>query len=197
MINVVVEGRSDEQVARAVVHAAGHEVAKIVVKNGKRRLDRLLANYNRAATHAPWVILRDSDAQCPASLRATLMAGIDNVSPLFHLRIAHPMSEGWLLADNQGFADFFHVKASQIPADPESLQNAKQTVLNLCSKSRSRSLRRDMVVSGDKVGPLYTVRIGEFAAKRWNVDSASTRSPSLRRAIERISSIPQSNHGGP
>jgi hypothetical protein len=195
MISVVVEGRSDEELARAVIRASGHEVAKIVVKGGKTRLDPLLSKYNRAAIHAPWVVLRDSDTQCPATLRASLLAGIDTVAPLFHLRIVHPMSEGWLLADSRGFADFFQVRPSQIPKEPEALQNAKQTVLMLCAGSRSRSLRQDMVALGQKTGPLYTARINEFAATSWDVESAASRCPSLRRAVERISSIPQFDRG--
>ena len=196
MINVVVEGRSDEEVARAVVHACGHEVAKIVVKGGKTRLDPLLPKYNRASFHAPWVVLRDSDTECPKTLRARLTAGIETLSPSFHLRIAHPMSEAWLLADRKGFASFFQVEESQIPKHPESLQNAKQTVLALCAGSRSRLLRREMVAPGVKLGPLYTTRVNEFASKGWDVESAAAGSESLRRAIDRISRIAGGSYGG-
>jgi hypothetical protein len=189
MINVVVEGRSDEEVARRLIQASGHEVAKVVVKGGKTRLDPLLAKYNRAAAHAPWVVLRDSDAECPKTLYARLTAGIGSLSSSFLLRIAHPMTEGWLLADSKGFADFFKIRESQIPRYPESLTNAKHVVLALCASSRSRALRREMVVQGSKIGPLYTVRVNEFASTSWSIETAASRSDSLRRAIDRIGSI--------
>ena len=168
---VVVEGASDEQVARAVVHAAKREVAKIVVKGGKTQLDPLLPRYNRAALHSPWVVFRDSDTQCPVTLRSRLTAGIDTLSPSFLLRIVHPMSEAWLLADRKGFAGFFQIKESQVPDEPERLQNAKLSVLTLCARSRSRVLSREIVAPGTRTGPLYTALIGEFAAgggtSRW------------------------------
>jgi hypothetical protein len=189
MINVVVEGRSDEEVARKLIQASGHTVAKVVVKGGKTRLDPLLAKYNRAATHAPWVVLRDSDAECPKKLHARLTTGIGPLSASFLLRIAHPMTEGWLLADSKGFADYFQIKESQVPRDPEGLTNAKQAVLALCANSRSRALRQEIVAQGSKIGPLYPLRINEFAASCWSIETAASRSDSLQRAIDRISNI--------
>jgi hypothetical protein len=164
MINVVVEGTSDEGVARRLIQASGHTVAKIVVKGGKTRLDPLLANYNRAATHAPWVVLRDSDAECPKKLHARPTSGIGPLSASFLLRIVHPMTEGWLLADSKGFADYFQIKESRVTREPEGLTNAKQAILALCANSRSRALRQEIVTQDSKVGPLYAVRINEFAA---------------------------------
>jgi hypothetical protein len=189
MINVAVEGKSDEEVARRLIQASGHSVAKVLVKEGKTRLDPLLAKYNRAAAHAPWVVLRDSDAECPKKFHARLTAGIGPLSTSFLLRIVHPMTEGWLLADSKGFADYFQIKESRVTREPEGLTNAKQTVLALCANSRSRALRQEIVAQGSKVGPLYALRINEFAATSWSIENAALRSDSLRRAIDRISNI--------
>ncbi|WP_152642120.1 hypothetical protein [Microbacterium azadirachtae] len=190
MINIAVEGESDREVAKAVVRAAGHVVNKIVVAGGKTRLDPRIPNYNRAATQQPWVVFRDSDAQCPVSLRASLTAGITKWHPNFSLRIAHSMSEAWLLADPAAFSEFFSVPQNRIPSDPESLLHAKRTVLDLCVRSRSRAVQRDMTAPGNATGPLYVARINEFASSTWRPIVASDLSNSLRRTIDRIRELP-------
>ncbi len=190
MINVAVEGESDRELARAVVNEAGREVAQIVVKGGKTRLDPLLANYNRASRHTPWVVFRDSDTHCPVELHTRLTAALGKLSPSFLLRIVHPMSEGWLLADRAGFAGHFGVRKTQVPSDSAILQNAKQTVLTLCASSRFRTVREEMVLPDGRTGPLYTMWINEFASTAWNIAEASSQNGSLRRAIERIRQLP-------
>lgn len=190
MINVVVEGESDRGMAEALVRAAGREVGKIVVKGGKSRLDPLVPNYNRAAGRASWLVMRDSDTECPVTLHARLTAKIDAMSPNFLLRVVHPMTEGWLLADPAGFAEYFSVRVSGIPRDPDSLMHPKQTVLGLCAKSLSSGMRKDMVAPGGRPGPLYVLRINEFASTHWNVIAASEVSDSLRRAVDRIRQLP-------
>jgi hypothetical protein len=186
MINVVVEGESDRGVASAVAHAAGQQIDKLIVKGGKTRIDPLIAKYNQAALRSPWVIFRDSDSNCPVRLYKELTATIGKVSPSFLLRIVHPMSEGWLLADPEGFAEYFNVRVADVPREPELLAHPKRTVLQLCSKSRSRSINRDMVAPGERTGPRYVLHINEFATTRWDVANAIINSDSLSRAVERI-----------
>ncbi|MGV9975405.1 hypothetical protein [Nocardia beijingensis] len=188
MINVVVEGESDRGVASAVARAAGKEIGKLIVKDGKTRIDPLIPKYNQAALRSPWVVFRDSDAKCPVKLYSELTAAI-SVSPSFLLRIVHPMSEGWLLADPEGFSEYFGVRISDVPRAPELLAHPKKTVLQLCSRSRSRSVSRDMVAPGERTGPRYTVRINDFAMTRWDVSNAVANSDSLKRAVERIRSL--------
>lgn len=190
MINVAVEGESDREVARSVVSRAGHRVNQIRVAGGKTRLDPLIPKYNIASAQYPWVVFRDSDSQCPVELRSRLTVSISSWHPQFVLRIAHSMSEAWLLADRVGFSEFFKVPINRIPRDPEELPNAKQSVLGLCSQSRSTVVRREVTASGTRTGPLYVVRINEFASTRWNVAEAEAVSQSLRRAVDRIGRLP-------
>ncbi|WP_157126124.1 hypothetical protein [Nocardia mikamii] len=191
MINVVVEGESDKGVVSSVVRAAGHEIGKVIVRGGKAKIDPLIGKYNQAAARLPWVIFRDSDTHCPVELYKQLTDSVAPLSPLFLLRVVHPMSEGWLLADREGFAEYFNVRVAEVPRNPESLVHPKRTVLQLCSKSRSRSITRDMVALGERAGPRYVVRVNEFAASKWNVENAASNSESLRRALERIRSLPK------
>lgn len=183
MINVAVEGESDRAAATAVVEAAGHSVAKLFIARGKNKLDPKIPNYYAAAKRTPWVVFRDSDDQCPVLLRRTLLARITVPNPKFELRIAHTMTEAWLLADQTGFARFFRISRDRMPREPEASAHAKQTLLNLCLKSSLRSIREDVVTSDGMTGPLYVARINEFASTQWDVESAATNSPSLARAL--------------
>lgn len=189
MINIVVEGESDREVGKAVAARAGHQVRLIRVAGGKTKLDPLIPKYNLAAVQHPWVVFRDSDSECPAKLREKLARGIRTWNPQFSLRIAHSMSEAWLLADRDGFADYFGVRPSRVPADPEALANAKQTLLALAGRSRSRAIRRDVLAPSGHAGPLYVLRVNEFAATTWSVARAEGSSDSLRRAVAGIREI--------
>lgn len=189
-LNLVVEGESDREAAKAIVRAAGRTVAKVVVAHGKSRLDPRIPKYNQAARRSPWIVFRDSDGRCPAQLRDELGSKITAWSPNFSLRIAHSMTEAWLLADRDGFADFFHVRLGRVPRHPESLPHAKREVLQLCADSTARKIRQDMVRSTGETGALYVSRINEFAAARWDVAAAAANSDSLSRAIRRIRGLP-------
>lgn len=190
MINVVVEGDSDLKAAITVVKAAGREVGHARSAGGKTRLDPKIKNYHRAAINASWVVFRDSDNVCPVELVRSLTDGIQSVNPRFALRIAHTMTEAWLMADREGFAKFFGVRPTQVPTEPEALTHAKQTMLNLCRSSTKRALRDDIVTRDGMTGPLYVVRINEFAGGHWNAAVAAERSPSLSRAIDAIKALP-------
>lgn len=184
---VVVEGRSDEGAARALLRFTGHEVHRILTKNGKAALDRDLPKYHRAARRDTWLVLRDSDGRCPVELVADLTKRVGVPSPDLHLRIAHSMTEAWLLADRVGFATYFRVPESRIPMDPEAAPRAKDTVLNLCASSRSRDIRRRMTTGrSGETGPDYVATLNDYATTSWNVAAAAEQSPSLRRAVERL-----------
>lgn len=186
MIGVVVEGESDRAAATAVVAAAGHSVAHVRVSGGKTKLDPKIPKYHTAARRMPWVVFRDSDGQCPVELRDLLTAGISMLNTRFSLRIAHSMTEAWLLADRDGFARFFHVRLARIPTDPENLAHAKRSLLRLCAESSSRLMRRDVVTPDGQTGPLYVARINEFAENHWDAVAAAESSASLAKAIRAI-----------
>lgn len=190
MINVVVEGDSDREMAKAVARAAGHDVQRISVARGKTKLDPLIPKYNRAAQQFPWVVFRDADRECPVTLAARLTKSIHTLHPKFQLRIARSMSEAWFLADAKSFSEYFHVSLALITMDPESLVNAKKELLRLCGRSHSRVIRSEVTTSNGRIGPLYGYHINEFAMSHWRPEIAAERSDSLRRAILRIGEIP-------
>ena len=189
-MHVVVEGESDKAAARRVAEFAGRQVCHVTVTRGKTKLDSKLANYSRAARDQPWVVFRDSDNQCPVSLRRRLLAGIPD-NPLFALRIVHTMTEAWLMADRLGFSRYFAVSFDTVPVDPEAKPHAKQTLLRLCQRSRSRDIREEVVHGQAHPGPLFVERLTEFASRHWNVSVAAQSCPSLQRAITALQALPK------
>ncbi|QDZ15443.1 hypothetical protein [Humibacter ginsenosidimutans] len=188
MINVAVEGQSDIEVARAVVGHSGHVVGKIVVTRGKTNLDPKIVKYAAAAVQTPWIVFRDSDGECPVGLRSRLFPSIPR-DRAFLLRIAHTMTEAWLLADREGFADYFGVAISHIPRDVEGVKHAKVTLLHLCASSRLRAIRREVVSDDGHIGPLYVLHLNTFASQSWNIPNAAMNSPSLARSLQRIAGL--------
>ena len=100
-VTVVVEGTSDEETALRVVEYAGLEpFGRPISVGGTARLDSLIPNYVRASVGMPFVVFRDSDGQCPVELVSKLSAKY-HPCPTFVLRIAHTMTEAWLLANRE------------------------------------------------------------------------------------------------
>ena len=187
-INIAAEGPTDIAIARVIVEYAGFDVGNTRPATGKTRLDSLIPKYNNASTYSPWVVFRDSDSKCPVHLRNELLTDLE-LNRNFRVRIAHTMVEAWLLADANGFSDFFRVSADIIPANVESIQNPKQTVINLAARSSSRAIREGMTRNHNEYCPLYGDTIRKFASERWNISNAEVISESLRRAIVAIRTI--------
>ena len=124
------------------------------------------------------------------SLRRRLLAGIPD-NPLFALRIVHTMTEAWLMADRLGFSRYFAVSFDTVPVDPEAKPHAKQTLLRLCQRSRSRDIREEVVHGQAHPGPLFVERLTEFASRHWNVSVAAQSCPSLQRAITALQALPK------
>lgn len=190
-MNVVVEGSSDEDAARRVVQSAGHTVTKVYIKRGKANLDAALPKYAKAAVREPWVVFRDSDNECPVTLRDRLLNTVPVAPSLFHLRIAHTMTEAWFLADSVGFGEYFGVSPGKVPGVPEALPHAKATLLQLCAKSRRRAIREEVVRHDNQPGPLFVHHLNTFATQRWDIAAAAGNSPSLRRAITALRGFQQ------
>jgi len=94
-----------------------------------------------------------------------------------------------LLADAESIADFLGVPRSRVPAQPETLDNPKLTVVNLARVSRRNKIRDDMVPregSGRNIGAAYTSRLVEFTSSSWRPEIAEQRSDSLRRTLGRL-----------
>lgn len=187
-ISILVEGITDEVVAKRLIEHAGLALGAVYGGRGKPYLLQRLPAYNSAARFAPWVTVvdLDNDATCaPAFVAQTL----PRQSDLMRLRVAVRAIESWLMADAEGLAAFLGVRTSDVPSNSDALTDPKTTLVNLARRSRRTAIRKDMVPrdgSGARVGPNYSGRIIEFVVglnAPWRVDVAAEHSDSLRRCI--------------
>ena len=191
IVSAAVEGVVDDAVVRRLLRTTGHEVGPIHVKHGKSALLQRLPGYNAAAQRGPWLVLVDlnGDAPCAPPFVARHLG-----DPARHMlfRVAVHQVEAWLLADRARFARFLRVSPTRLPADPDALPDAKQTVVDVAAYSEDREIRQEIPPqrgSGRQVGPAYTARMIEFAEQRWRPDEAGARSESLRRCLARLGGL--------
>ncbi len=191
VVTGVVEGTLDEIVLRRILTELGATAGVVYGREGKRRLLEKLPGFNQAAQFHRWAVLIDLDGAhpcAPAARAAWLPAPASGMC----LCIAVREIEAWLLADRNRFATFLHVAPSLFPTRPEDEADPKQIVVNLARRSRNRIVREELVprpASGRAVGPAYNSRLTEFVLRVWDPREASTRSPSLDRALARLRTL--------
>lgn len=135
IISSAVEGLVDEAVVKRLIDEVGGEIGPIYGKRGKDFLRRRINGYNNASQHTPWIVLIDlnRDADCPPPLKNVWLP---NPGQFVCFRIAVREIEAWLHADRERFASFFRVRLSDVLADPELLNDPKETVIELAKQSR-------------------------------------------------------------
>lgn len=185
IISTVVEGITDEAVARKLIIHVGAIPGTVYGKNGKPHIRQRIAGYNQAALRAPWLVVvdLDQDADCAPPLRA---AWIPTPAPYLCFRVAVHEIEAWLMADAAALSGFLGVARNRLPNDPDAISAPKEALVHLARASQRRSIREDMAPregSGRVVGPAYTSRIIEFVSRHWRPAEAAHQSDSLRRAI--------------
>lgn len=184
-LRIVVEGLSDEAVARRLADISGFLVGAVYVKHGKQEVDPQLPAYAAASKFGPWLVLRDldHDSDCAPSLLNRL---IPVRPPRLLVRIPVRAVESWIIADHKNLASFLGISRATLPARPDELEQPKRALIALATRSRHRLLRRDMTPaesSSALVGPAYTSRLIEFVLDYWVPQEAAKRSPSLRRCL--------------
>ena len=190
-VNILVEGSTDEPVAKRLLSHVGLEAGTVYGKRGKPHLLKRLPNYNKAADRLPWFVIvdLDMDTSCPPE---AIVMWLPNPSDGMRFRIAVRAIEAWLMADRENMAKFLGVARSTIHHDIERDPAPKETLINIARKSRNRSIREDIVprqMSGAKVGPLYVSRLTEFVENMWRPDVAANESESLYRCIRALSKL--------
>jgi hypothetical protein len=190
---LVVEDQLSLAVAeRLVEHAApGTEVALRQVVRGRDRVRAELPKYVNACCVMPHFVLVDLDSDpCP---RALLEAWkVFPPRPGLLIRVVPREVEAWVLADRPGFASFASVPMNKLPHAPETLADAKQTLINLARRSKSRRLASELVpAQGSRlsIGPMYNERVGAFVRQHWSIGEAASSAPALRRALERLGAL--------
>jgi hypothetical protein len=188
-----VEGLTDAPVAEKLILHVGRVPRVIVAGGGKSAVDDRLRRWARSGNPRPILALRDWDrndrVDCvPELLR--LVFGQLPVPPTMVVRIAVRAVESWLMADLDGATDYFGT--SRFPPQPDELVDPKQAFVKACQRSRERAIREGVVPrsgSGRSVGDLYEAILIDFARNVWSVERARLNSPSLDRALERLSVV--------
>ncbi len=201
-INVLVEGVTDEIVARRILKYVGLPCGPVYGKSGKNFLLKRLPNYNQAARFAPWLVLvdLDQDYDCAPDFVHAVLPHPARGTPFgqahgMQLRVAVRAIEAWLLADAEHLAAFLKAPRARIPPDPDAEPDPKNTLIALARRGKNRAICSDIVPrqgSGARVSPGYSGRIMEFvggAARPWRPEVAVQRSDSLRRCVEALRNL--------
>jgi hypothetical protein len=191
-ITLVVEGDSDVGVLKKVATYAGFSPGTIYGRKGKSRIDAQIRAYNYAAVRAPWLVVRDLDAddRCAGALARRLLP---EPAPRMCFRIAVRSIEAWVMADHEMCSRFFELEPRSLPAQPDSLAHPKQRLLELARRSRSSAIKKGMLPRPDTtavVGPDYTNLLTEFSAV-WRPEVAAASSESLRRCLLALGRLPR------
>jgi hypothetical protein len=190
-VNVLVEGPTDEPVAKKLLGHVGLEVGTIYGRKGKAHLLERLPIYNKAAHFTPWFVLVDLDMDAQCASQAALR-WLSHPANGMRFRVAVRSVEAWLMADRESIASFLAVSIAKIPQNPDLDSNPKQTFINIARTSRNKSIREDIVPrqgSGAKVGPLYLARLNDFTVHQWEPSEGEKHSQSLRRCIRALSTL--------
>ena len=193
-VNYWAEGPTDREVARRLIEQAGGTPGADYARRrgaspGKDYLDKKLVAFNAGARYAPWLVMRDSDRECPVEVVTRLLRGPEK---WMRFRLVVPMVEAWLIADREAFARFLGVAASDLPRKPELLDQPKTTVIRLAESSRKRDVRADLLPkshSGRTEGSGYAARLKEFIHEDWCPVRAARSAPSLARAMQRLTDL--------
>ena len=176
---------------RLVAHALPgwvHAVPPIDTRGVTNLIPRL-ARYINMARHGPAVIcIADSDQGCPVELLTKWLAPAPPTG--FVLRLAVREAESWLLADGPGMRDYFGVPLMKLPHQPDELVDPKKDLLKFLSRYAPARLRREMVQASPTQllrGSGYNSGLRHFVSVAWRPDRAAGQSPSLRRALVRLS----------
>lgn len=190
MLHVAVEGRADEIVVSRLMDELGRSTRLVIRCGGRPAIEAKVPAFNRSATRLAWFVLADLDQnECAPGYLAKVLPQPER---LMRFRIAVRETEAWLLADDAWVAEFFRIKSSLVPTNPERLRDPKRALVDLARKSRRSDVREGMVPrvgSSADVGPLYLPFVAEFVLG-WAPSRAASRADSLKRCISAIQSLP-------
>ena len=192
LVNMLVEGTLDEEVARRILSHTQHTPGVCYGKRGYGYIKEKLPGFNQAAQSVCYLALvdfMDTGHNCPSEAVAQWLP---NPRPRMIFRLVVRELESWLLADRDGLATFLHIRTAAISSNPEQLTDPKREIVNLARRSRSSAIRSAFVPengSTAQVGRLYQSSMLDFIQTQWNISQARTAAPSLDRCILRLSGL--------
>ena len=191
---LAVEDTLSDAVSTKILEYFGLEIVNRIGFRGNSFLKRNARNLNRTARGLYNVFLLtdlDSPKNCPPKLIQSWVGAPLNFGFLF--RVAVMEIESWIMADRRGIAKFLSVPLNRIPHNTDEIEKPKEFLVSLARQSRKRKLRQELApaqgATTAKVGPLYNARFNEFVRDHWDLERAATVSTSLKRTMDRISSL--------
>ncbi|MDM8554336.1 hypothetical protein QUF75_06360 [Desulfococcaceae bacterium HSG7] len=188
-ITLAVEDSLSEAVVRKMLAQSqkNYEVVNCLSKGGYGYLKKQINAFNQAAKTMPFFVLTDQDRGCPPEKIRNWLK--HKLNPNLIFRIAVMEVESWVMAHRQSFAQFASVPIQRIPYNTDAIENPKEFLLAIVSKSRSKRLKDAIVPKRDstaQTGPDYNAQLSNFIRNAWDVYEAQKNSESLDRAFNRI-----------
>jgi hypothetical protein len=127
----------------------------------------------------------------------------------FVFNVAIDEAEAWLMADREGFADYFQIKLDDMPTPHPTKQNGRIPLIEmefnykssmyltheLIKKSRQSEFVQQLTPKkGAAKGPEYNSCILPFIQNKWNIDCARKNTDSLNRMIIRLEQLIHKKH---
>lgn len=147
--------------------------------------------FNNAAAENPHLLLTDLDmAGCAPELIQEWLGGAAH--PNFIIRVAVREVEAWLLADANSMAGFLNLNSGDIPANVESVAEAKEEIVRLARLSPNAEIQNNLVPrpgSTATTGRLFTRSLIGYVRDLWDVNAAAANADSLARALRALRSF--------
>jgi hypothetical protein len=90
------------------------------------------------------------------------------------------------LADRDALAAFLKIKTVRVPDKPEELDDPNRVLLDL-ARLAPRRVRDGLLPeprSKAHIGPEYNALLTEYVRTSWDIETAASRAPSLRKAVD-------------
>jgi len=203
-IEVYVVGEDD--VTKAIIkrilnYSNNFEVISEIPARGGQ-VKSQIEQYNKLSETSPVILLIDLDNNdcAPQLLQQLISAKNDD----FIFNIAVDETEAWLMADREGFAEYFKIKLEDMPVACQTKQGGRKPLIEmnfsvksswfltheLIKKSKSSEFIQQLTPKPNAAkGPEYNICILPFIENKWNIDNAKQNSDSLGRMITRINNL--------
>lgn len=202
-VAIVGEDQATKDIIKRIIHYVGNiEIAYDLPARGGKILS-MIREFNNLSHSIPVVLLTDLDQyNCPPELLNKWFEKFSRNED-FHVRVAVDEAEAWLMADREGFSNYFSLPIERIPQSISKSRIApdknemsfpyKSSYFlgrEIIPYSTSSNIKKDMTPkSGSTKGPLYNSRISPFIKNNWDIRRAQENSYSLRRTIARMQAL--------
>lgn len=193
IVNTATEDEVSERVAIRLVTdvVPGGSLGLTLRRGGFGYLRSSLHKFSKMAQREHVLLLTDLDRlPCASALIASWTADVPLPNKLL-FRIPVREIESWLLADRQSMAELMGISEASLPPQPDELPDPKRVLLS-AARNAKRSIRSELISGRGAIasqGLGYNRILAQYVDNLWDIDRAADRSPSLRRAVDRLAAI--------